>query len=141
MGEIASASALTRRWTMALLVAFATMALLLALIGIFGVISWSVAQRTRETGIRIALGAERGQVMLLFIRYGLKLTLAGLACGLFASLALRHALANFVYGVSAGDPVIYSSVSAAMLCVSLLACYIPARKAAKVDPMISLRYE
>lgn len=141
MGEITRASARTRRWIMGLLVAFATMALLLALIGIFGVISWSVAQRTRETGIRIALGAERGQVLRLFISYGLKLTLGGLLCGIFASLALRHTLSNFVYGVSAGDPMIYSSVSAAMLCVSLVACYIPARKAAKVDPMLSLRYE
>jgi predicted permease len=141
MDEISSASSLTRRWTMGLLVSFAGLAFLLALIGIFGVISWSVAQRTREIGIRIALGAERSQVLLLFIRYGLKLTLAGLMCGVLASFTLRHTLATFVYGVSVADPFIYAAVCAGMICVSLLACYIPARKAANVDPMISLRYE
>lgn len=141
MGEIARTSARTRRWTMGLLVAFASIALLLALVGIFGVTAWSVAQRTREIGIRMALGAERSQVLLLFLRHGLKLTLAGLGCGILASFALRRTLANLVYGVSTGDPVIYISVSVLMLVVALLACYVPARRAAKVDPLVSLRYE
>ena len=141
MDDIASASALTRRWTMGLLVTFATIAFFLALVGIFGVISWSVAQRTREIGIRIALGAEQGQVLLLFLRYGLKLTLSGLCCGILGSLALGRSLANLVYGVSTKDPAIYSLVSTVMLAVALLACYIPARRAARVDPLISLRYD
>jgi len=141
MGEIARASARTRRWTMGLLVTFASIALLLALVGIFGVTAWSVAQRTREIGIRMALGAERSQVLMLFLRHGLKLTLSGLGCGTLASLALRRTLANLVYGVSTGDPAIYISVLALMLVVALLACYVPARRAAKVDPLVSLRYE
>ena len=141
MDEIASTSALTRRWTMGLLAAFAGLALVMALVGIFGVISWSVAQRTREIGIRMALGAGRAQVLLLFLRYGLTLSLSGLGCGILASFALRRTLANFVYGVSTGDAIIYSSVSAMMLAVALLASYLPARRAANIDPLISLRYE
>ena len=120
MDEIARASARTRRWTMGLTAAFASIALLLALVGIFGVTAWSVAQRTREIGIRMALGAERSQVLLLFLRYALKLTLSGLGCGIVASFALRHTLANLVYGVSTGDPVIYISVSLLMFVVALL---------------------
>lgn len=141
MSEVARASARTRRWTMGLLVTFASIALLLALVGIFGVTAWSVAQRTREIGIRMALGAERNQVLLLFLRHGLKLTLSGLGCGILGSFALRRTLANLVYGVSTGDPAIYISVSALMFLVALLACYVPARRAARVDPLVSLRYE
>ena len=141
MPEIASESALTRRWTMGLLSAFSAMALLLALVGIFGVTSWSVAQRTREIGIRMALGARREQVLLLVLRYGLKLTLLGLGFGIIASLVLRRTLANLVFGVSTGDPSIYASVAALMLLVALLACYVPARKAARVDPLNSLRHQ
>ena len=141
MQEIASESALTRRWTMSLLAAFSAMALLLALVGIFGVTSWSVAQRTREIGIRLALGAQRDQVLLMVLRYGLKLTLLGLGFGIVASLALRRTLANLVFGVSTGDPSIYASVAALMILVALLACYVPARKAAKIDPVNSLRYQ
>jgi putative ABC transport system permease protein len=141
MDEIAAESALRRRWTMGLLVAFASVALALALVGIFGVMSWSVAQRTREIGIRMALGAQRQQMLSLFVRYGLKLALSGLGCGMLASFALRRALAKLVYGVSTGDPAIYVLVSVLMLASALVACYIPARRAVKVDPLVSLRYE
>jgi putative ABC transport system permease protein len=141
MDEIARISALTRRWTMGLLVAFSSIALVLALVGIFGVMSWSVAQRTREIGIRMALGAQPGKMLLLFVRYGLKLALSGLGCGILGSFALRRTLANLVYGVSTGDPAIYALVSALILASALAACYIPARRAAKVDPLISLRCE
>ncbi len=141
MEDIARESALTRRWTMGLLTAFSAMALLLALVGIFGVTSWSVAQRTREIGIRMALGAQHDQVLLLILRYGLKLTLLGLSLGILASLALRRALTNLVFGVSTGDPSIYGSVASLMFAVALLACYVPARKAAKIDPVNSLRYQ
>jgi putative ABC transport system permease protein len=141
MEEIARESARTRRWTMGLLVAFASMALLLALVGIYGVMSSSVAQRTREVGIRMALGAQRGQVLALVLRYGVKLALLGLALGIGASFALRHVLTSLVYGVSTGDPLIYFSVPALMFGIALLACYFPARKATSVDPLVSLRYE
>jgi putative ABC transport system permease protein len=141
MNEIARGSAVIRRWTMALLVTFASVALVLALVGIFGVMSWSVAQRTREIGIRMAVGAQRTQVLALFVSCGLKLAVSGLVCGILASFALRQTLANLVYGVSTADLAIYASVSALMFVVSLAACYLPARKAAKVDPLVSLRYE
>jgi putative ABC transport system permease protein len=141
MDEIVSISARTRRWTMALLAVFASLAFLLALVGIYGVMSWSVAQRTREVGIRMALGAQRRQVLVLVLRYGLKLALLGLSLGVLASFALRHALSSLVYGVSTGDPLIYASVPALMFAVALLACYVPARRASSVDPTISLRYE
>jgi len=141
MDEIARASTLSRRWTMGLLVSFACFAFLLAVAGIFGVISWSVAQRTREMGIRMALGSAPGEVQMLFLGYGLKLTLIGLSCGILASLVMRRTLANLVYSVSTGDPLIYSSIAAIVLLISLIACYIPARRAAKIDPLVSLRYE
>jgi predicted permease len=139
MDQIADESARTRRWIMGLLAAFASLAFLLALVGIYGVMSWSVAQRTREFGIRMALGAQRRQLAALVLRYGIGLTIAGLALGTLASLALRRALSTLVYGVSTGDPLIYISVPAVMLVVALLACYLPARKASTVDPSISLR--
>jgi predicted permease len=141
MNEIARQSARTRRWTMGLLAVFATLALLLALVGIYGVMSWSVAQRTREVGIRMALGAQRGQVLTLVFRYGLNLSLLGVGLGVLASFALRHILSNLVYDVSTGDPLIFASVPAALFVVALIACYVPARRASGVDPLISLRYE
>ena len=141
MDEIARASALSRRWTMGLLVSFASFSFLLAVAGIFGVISWSVAQRTREMGIRMALGSAPGEVQMLFLGYGLKLTLIGLSCGILASLLMRRTLANSVYSVSTGDPLIYGSIAAIVLLISLIACFIPARTAAKIDPLVSLRYE
>jgi putative ABC transport system permease protein len=141
MDQIAAESARTRRWTMGLLVTFASLAFLLALVGIYGVMSWTVAQRTREVGIRVALGAEKGQVAALVLGYGVRLALAGVAVGILASFALRRTLVSLVYGVSTVDPIIYISVPVVMLAVALAACYVPARKAASVDPSISLRYE
>ncbi len=124
---------------MGLLVTFASLAFLLALIGIYGVMSWSVAQRTREVGIRMALGAQRHQVLTLVLNHGIKLTLMGLALGIVGSFALRHTLSSLVYGVSTTDPLIYLSVLLLMFAVALLACYLPARKASTIDPAISLR--
>lgn len=129
----------TRRWTMGLLVTFAGLAFLLALAGIYGVMSWSVSQRARELGIRIALGAQRRQVLSLILLYGMKLTLAGLALGILVSFALRRAMASLVCGISTADSVIYVSVPTLTLVVALLACYLPARKASSIDPVISLR--
>ena len=141
MQQIAAESARTRRWTMGLLATFASLAFLLALVGIYGVISWTVAQRTREVGIRMALGAQQPQVVAMVLSYGVKLSLAGLALGVSASFALRRTLGTLVYDVSTGDPIIYLVVPAVMFTVALLACYIPARKAARVDPLIALRYD
>ncbi len=141
MDQIVNESARKRRWTMGLLTTFAGLALLLALAGIYGVMAWSVAQRSREIGIRMALGAQRRQVLWLVLGNGMKLAVAGAALGMAGSLALRHTLAALVYGVSTADPLIYFSAAASMLLVSLLACYLPARRASNVDPSISLRYE
>ncbi len=141
MNRIERDSALTRRWTMGLLVAFASLGLALALAGIYGVMSWSVAQRTREVGIRMALGARRGEILALVLRDGVKLTLAGLALGIPASLALRPILARLVYGAGAGDPLVYLGVISGLLAASLLACFLPARRASSVDPLVSLRHE
>ena len=141
MDEVLSASAKSRRWTMALLLTFASLALLLALIGIYGVMSWMVAQRTREIGIRMALGAARWQVLAMVVRYGIKLNLIGLAIGAAGPYAVRQVLATQVFGISTADPAIYAAVVVLMVAVSLLACYIPARRAARVDPLTALRWE
>ncbi len=141
MEEVVAESAASRRWTMTLLGAFAALALVLALVGVYGVMSWTVAQRTREIGIRVALGASTRQVLWTVVGYGLKLIAAGLVIGLAGGLALRRFLSTLVYGVSTADPWIYGSVIAAMLIVALAACYIPARRASRVDTLIALRWE
>ena len=141
MDEIVGQSTRSRRWTMTLLAGFATLALVLALVGIYGVMSWSVAQRTREIGIRMALGAGHRDVLRMVIRYGMKLSAAGLAIGAAGALALRRVIAGLVFEVSPADPAIYLAVALLMLTVALLACYVPARRASRVDPLIALRYE
>jgi len=141
MSQIASETARTRRWTMGLLATFAGLALLLALTGIYGVMSWWVAQRTREVGIRMALGAQRREVVGLVLGHGMKLAAAGLALGIGASILLRGALAALVYGVSPGDPATFAAAAAGMFAVAILACYLPARKASGVDPQVALRHE
>ncbi|SPF47199.1 conserved membrane hypothetical protein [Candidatus Sulfopaludibacter sp. SbA4] len=141
MDEILAQSARARRWTMALLAVFAGLALVLLLVGIYGVMSWTVAQRTREIGIRMALGAGRGQVLGMVIRYGLKLSAVGLAIGAAGAFALRRVLAGMVFDVSLADPAIYLAVALLMLAVALVACYVPARRASRVDPLTALRWE
>jgi putative ABC transport system permease protein len=141
MDDVLAQSARSRRWTMALLSVFAGLALLLALIGIYGVMSWLVSQRTREIGIRVALGAGRGQVVGMVIRYGLRLSAIGASIGIGGAFALRRVLSGLVFEVSTADPLIYGAVAMAMFAVALLACYIPARRAARVDPLIALRWE
>ncbi len=144
MQEIASESMSPQRFPMILVGAFAGLALLLASVGIYGVISYSVAQRLHEIGIRMALGAQKRDVLRMVIGQGLRLALAGLAIGVAGALTLTRLLASFshlLYGVRASDPVTYMAVSLALTGVAVLACYAPARRAMKVDPMVALRYE
>ncbi|MBZ5724383.1 MAG: ABC transporter permease [Acidobacteriia bacterium] len=141
MDQISDESTYSRRWTTGLLAGFAGMALVLALVGIYGVTSWAVAQRTREIGIRMALGADRGQVLRMVLRYGARLCGAGLAIGLGGALALRRVLSSLAFGVSTADPAIYGGAVLLLVVAALLACYLPARRASRVAPLAALRWE
>jgi putative ABC transport system permease protein len=129
------------RSTSALFAVFAALALLLGAVGIYGVISYSVAQRTREIGIRMALGARRQEVLLLVVGQGAKLALAGVAIGIAGGLMLTRLMSGLLYGVHATDPLTYGAVAILLMLVALAACFIPALRALRVDPMVALRYE
>jgi ABC-type antimicrobial peptide transport system permease subunit len=141
MNEVIADSLARRRFAMLLLNAFAAVALLLAGIGLYGVISHLVGQSTHELGIRLALGAQRRDVLLLVLVQGLKMTLAGVVLGLGAALALTRLLGQLLYGVSATDPMTFGGIALLLIAVALLACFIPAWRATKVDPMNALRGE
>ena len=130
-----------RRFEMTLLIAFASLALLLALVGIYGVVSHMVAQRTREIGVRVALGAQRSDVIRLVLGGGLSLVCAGVVVGLAASLGLTRVMESFLYGVKPTDALTFGAASVLLVAVAALAAWIPARRAARVDPLIALRYE
>lgn len=141
MADFIARSLLQRRFTMTLLTIFASVALVLAAVGLYGVTSYSVAQRTRELGIRLALGAQKRDVLGLVVREGMMLVGIGLALGILVSLGTMRLLANLLFGVSANDPLIFFALSLALAAIALVACFVPARRASAVDPMVALRAE
>jgi len=141
MEEILTLSLGDYRFYMQLLGIFAGVAALLAAVGIYGVMSYSVSERTHEIGIRMALGAHPSDVLGMVARLGLKLTSIGLAIGIALALGVARLISTFLYGVKPSDPLTYAAVALALAGVAFLACYIPARRAIKVDPLVALRYE
>jgi predicted permease len=141
MDEVVSSSFAARRLSMLLLSVFASLALVLACVGIYGVISYLVSQRTHEIGVRMALGAERRDILRLVIGHGARMALVGVAIGIGAALGLMRLMASQLFGVSAHDPSTFAAVAMLLIIVAVAACYIPARRAMRVDPMIALRHE
>jgi putative ABC transport system permease protein len=141
MDEVLGRVTAQRRLWMILLTAFAALGLLLAALGIYGVLSYFVVQHTPEIGVRMALGAQPGDVLKLVIGKGMKLALAGIVTGLLGAFLLTRAMVSLLFGVSAIDPLTFAGVAALLASVAFLACYLPARRATKVDPMVALRYE
>jgi len=141
MSDVISDSLAMKRFVMILLGVFATLALLLASIGIYGVISYVVGERTREIGIRMAMGAEARNVLLMVLGQAGKMVMLGVAAGLLCALALTRLMSSMLFGVSPTDPLTLAGVAIVLTLVSLLACWIPARRATRVDPLIALRYE
>lgn len=139
MEELVSESASQRRFNTLLLAVFAGVALTLAAVGIYGVMSYSVEQRAHEIGLRMALGAQTSDVLRLFLGQGMKLIVLGVVIGLAAASAITHLISSLLFGVSATDPVTYVGIALLLAAVAFLACYIPARRAARVDPVVTLR--
>jgi putative ABC transport system permease protein len=141
MEQLLADSIALRRFSMLLLITFACVALVLAAIGIYGVVSYTVTQRTHEIGIRIALGAQSRDVLKMVLGAGLKLVLSGIALGLIGAFASTRLMSSLLFGVSTTDPLTFAAVASVLALVALAACLIPARRAMKVDPMVALRYE
>jgi putative ABC transport system permease protein len=141
LNQVISDSLSERRFSMIVLGAFATVALLLASLGIYGVISYLVGQRTHELGIRVALGAGRNDIIRLVLSHGMKMAIAGVAVGLVAAFGLTRLMSTMLFGVKPTDPVTFGIIALVLMIVALLACYLPARRATKVDPLTALRSE
>jgi predicted permease len=141
MQDIVKGSVATQRLAMILLSVFSGLALLLSAIGIYGVISYLAGQRTKEIGVRMAMGATSADVLRLVLREGMNITLIGVGIGILAALGLTRLITKMIYGVGAMDPITFAGVAILLTGVALLACYIPARRAMRVDPIIALRYE
>jgi putative ABC transport system permease protein len=141
MEEVVRNSLGSRRFPMLLPMAFSLLSLTLAAVGISGVVSFSVTERTREIGVRLALGAQTSNVLMLVLRRCMLAALAGVVLGLAGAFALTRFLTNLLFEVKPMDPVVLATVSLVLIGVALSACYIPARRATKVDPMVALRYE
>src|SRR5262249_14313616 len=141
MEEVFDRSTANRRYNVILLGVFAALAVLLSMIGIYGVMSYAVSSGTREIGIRMALGAQGADVLKLVVGQGMVLTLIGAVIGIAGAFALTRLMATLLFGVTATDPLIFAVVPLLLIAVALLACYLPARRAMKIDPMIALRYE
>lgn len=141
MNDIVSESVARQRFSMLLLAIFAAVALVLAAVGIYGVMSYAVAQRTREIGLRMALGAQPAHVLKLVVGQGLKLVLIGVGIGLVASLLMTRAMSSLLFGISPTDPATLTVISVVLTAVAVLASYLPARRATKVDPLVAFRFE
>jgi ABC-type antimicrobial peptide transport system permease subunit len=141
MEQVISVSLTQRRLNMMILGVLAALAVVLAACGLYGVLAYTVAQRTREIGIRLALGAQGGDVLRMVVRQGMKLTLIGVLLGVSGALALTRSLKMLLFGVNATDPLTFAGVALLLVIVALVACWIPARRATKVDPMVALRFE
>jgi ABC-type antimicrobial peptide transport system permease subunit len=141
MDEILVGYGIAPRFYLTLLGGFAVLALLLAVTGIYGVLTHTISQRTREIGIRLALGAQQSDVVWLVVGQGARLILCGTAIGLLAAFALTRLMQNLLFGVSATDPLTFIAIALLLILVALLACWIPARRATKVDPLVALRHE
>jgi ABC-type antimicrobial peptide transport system permease subunit len=141
LNETVSASLSERRFSMEMVGLFAVTALLLAGLGIYGVISYIVGERTHEIGIRLALGAERSNILRMVLGQGLGLAIAGAAVGLVGAVIVSHLMAGLLYGVRPTDPLTFGGVALLLMGVALLACYMPARRAIRVDPLVALRHE
>jgi predicted permease len=136
-----STSVFLRRYPSYLIGSFASLALILAMVGLYGLISYSVLQRTREIGIRVTLGAQRADILRMIVRQGIRAVLAGVGIGIVAALALTRLLGSLLYGVTSSDWLTFSSVALLLVLVAFAACSIPARRATRVDPIVALRYE